>query len=118
MALKTNFEDANFISSPFVDEVANPGNLSSQQQATIERTTAQAERAIAATELASKKESGPITTAIRKKVLPTKFEQERSAAAKKAAADKPVDTDKAQQEAKVIRTRAKGINELIKDVTK
>lgn len=26
MALKTDFEDANFISSPFVDEVANPGD--------------------------------------------------------------------------------------------
>ena len=26
MALKTNFEDASFISSPFVDEVANPGD--------------------------------------------------------------------------------------------
>ena len=26
MALKSNFEDANFISSPFVDEVANPGD--------------------------------------------------------------------------------------------
>lgn len=25
MALKTDFEDASFISSPFVDEVANPG---------------------------------------------------------------------------------------------
>ena len=25
MALKTNFEDAAFLSSPFVDEVANPG---------------------------------------------------------------------------------------------
>ena len=25
MALKTNFEDADFIASPFVDEVANPG---------------------------------------------------------------------------------------------
>ncbi len=30
MALKTNFEDANFISSPFVDEVANPGDLNAQ----------------------------------------------------------------------------------------
>ncbi len=26
MAQKTDFEDANFISSPFVDEVANPGD--------------------------------------------------------------------------------------------
>ena len=25
MALKTNFEDASFLASPFVDEVANPG---------------------------------------------------------------------------------------------
>ncbi len=25
MSMKTNFEDANFISSPFVDEIANPG---------------------------------------------------------------------------------------------
>ena len=25
MAMKTNFEEANFISSPYVDEVANPG---------------------------------------------------------------------------------------------
>ncbi len=25
MALKSNFEDANFISSPFVDEIVNPG---------------------------------------------------------------------------------------------
>ena len=26
MALKTNFEDADFIASPFVDEIANPGD--------------------------------------------------------------------------------------------
>lgn len=26
MALKSDFEDASFISSPFVDEVANPGD--------------------------------------------------------------------------------------------
>lgn len=26
MALKSNFEDANFISSPFVDEIANPSH--------------------------------------------------------------------------------------------
>ena len=25
MAMKTNFEEANFISSPYIDEVANPG---------------------------------------------------------------------------------------------
>lgn len=31
MALKTNFEDSNVISSPFVDEVANPGNRSLTQ---------------------------------------------------------------------------------------
>ena len=30
MALKTNFEDANFISSPFVDEVANRGLTSAK----------------------------------------------------------------------------------------
>ncbi len=30
MALKTNFEDADFISSPFVDEIANPGDLNAQ----------------------------------------------------------------------------------------
>ncbi len=29
MALKSNFEDADFISSPFVDEIANPGNTGS-----------------------------------------------------------------------------------------
>ena len=27
MALKSNFEDASFISSPFVDEIANPGKV-------------------------------------------------------------------------------------------
>ncbi len=27
MALKSNFEDSNVISSPFVDEVANPGDV-------------------------------------------------------------------------------------------
>ncbi len=27
MALKSNFEDADFIASPFVDEVANPGSV-------------------------------------------------------------------------------------------
>ncbi len=26
MALKTNFEDASFLASPFVDEIANPGD--------------------------------------------------------------------------------------------
>jgi len=30
MALKTNFSDASFIASPFVDEVANPGDLNAQ----------------------------------------------------------------------------------------
>ena len=59
MALKSNFEDASFISSPFVDEVANPGVsearaaaqrkagepfLSDKQRKTIAATNAQVER--------------------------------------------------------------------------
>lgn len=30
MAMKTAFEDASFIASPFVDEIANPGDLNAQ----------------------------------------------------------------------------------------
>lgn len=37
MALKSNFEDSSVISSPFVDEVANPGGISSQKRRTTEK---------------------------------------------------------------------------------
>ncbi len=40
MALKSNFEDANFISSPFVDEVANPGDLNAEGLANDKRKLA------------------------------------------------------------------------------
>ena len=49
MALKTNFEDADFISSPFVDEVANPGDQRSiARQVRDNEALAQARRSEAA----------------------------------------------------------------------
>ncbi len=42
MALKTNFEATNVISSPFVDEVANPGHTVSERQAKAQRVGSRA----------------------------------------------------------------------------
>ena len=50
MALKTSFEDADFISSPFVDEVANPGIGS----AGIDNARAAINRELRAQELSNK----------------------------------------------------------------
>ena len=36
MALKSNFEDADFISSPFVDEIANPGDAIDRVKAAVD----------------------------------------------------------------------------------
>ncbi len=37
MSLKTNFEDTSVLSSPFVDEVANPGGTIDQKRRTTEK---------------------------------------------------------------------------------
>lgn len=67
MALKSNFEATNVISSPFVDEIANPGDAIDKLKSDVDATFKHAAVSAEISRRASKK-----TTPAKKKSEPTK----------------------------------------------